>query len=353
MDLGPLVRRVLQEPALQEGHWLEWKSEADLDQRVWQARTARFILGAANRPRPTATGPYEGNAFLLLGVEPGRAVGTNIVDPALVTQALVRYLGSVGPTYSLDYVTIDGVAVAAFTVSPPPTGNRPYLARGTFSGEREEIRDGRIYIRRSGTTAEATAAEIDEMLAERVAARVAAGPMWPMQAEPAWRDGDTIYLRPRRGDKVVTLGPDLFTNLAEMAAIRPPLPEPLPAEVAERVAIFDRLLDLTDAEPYQAVEETWTPLRAIVVEIYEQTGRSLPMPGFKVIDMVTQIAEDGIVEPRWVDVAYPLYYWSTDQTPETLAANPGLAKTYVSLAKALAAALLLTPKPHQDRKESD
>ncbi len=279
-------------------------------------------------------------------------MGTNNVDPALVTQALVRYLGSVGPLYSLDYIPIDGLAVAVFTVPPPPTGNRPYLARGTFSGEREEIRDGRIYIRRSGTTAEATADEIDEMLAERVAARVAAGPMWPMQAEPVWRNGDTIYLRPRRGDKVVTLGPDLFTNLAEMAAIRPPLPEPLPAEIAGRIAVFDRLLDLADAEPYRAVEETWAPLRAIVVELYEQTGRSLPIQGFKVVDMVTQIAEDGIVEPRWVDVAYPLYYWTGEQTPETLAANPGLAKTYILLAKALAAALLLTTKPHEDRERS-
>lgn len=142
MDLGQLVRSVLQDPALQESHWLEWKSEANLGRRVWQARAARFILGAANRPRPAATGPYEGNAFLLLGAEPGRAIGTNVVDPALVTQALVRYLGSVGPTYSLDYIPIDGVAVAVFTVPPPPTGNRPYLARGTFSGEREESATG-------------------------------------------------------------------------------------------------------------------------------------------------------------------------------------------------------------------
>jgi len=353
MDLGHLVQQVLQEPALQEGHWLEWKSEADLRQGVWQARAGRFILGAANRPRPAATGPYDGNAFLMLGVEPGRVMGTNVVDPARITQALVRYLGSVGPHYSLDYVTIDGVAVAVFTVPAPPTGNRPYLARGTFSGEREEIRDGRIYIRRSGTTAEATAAEIDEMLAERVAARVAAGPMWPMQTEPVWRDGNTLHVHKRHGDRVILYEADAYTNLAEMAAIRPPLPEPLPTDVTERVVLFDQLLDLADAEPYQAVKETWAPLRAIVVEIYEQTGRSLPMPGFKVVDMVTQIAEDEIVEPRWVDVAYALYYWSIDQTPETLAATPGLAKTYVSLAKALAAALLLIPKPHRDRKELD
>jgi hypothetical protein len=346
MDLGQLVRRVLHEPALQEGHWLEWKSDADLGQRLWQARAARFILGAANRPRPAATGPYEGNAFLLLGIEPGRVMGTNILDPAKVTQALVRYLGSVGPHYSLDYLTIDGGAVAVFTVPPPSTGNRPYMARGTFSGEREEIRDGRIYIRRSGTTAEATADEIDEMLAERVGARVAAGPMWPMQAESVWRDGNTLHIQKRRGDRVVIYEADLYTNLAEMAAIRPSLPEPLPAEIAGRVAVFDRLLDRAEAEPYQTVEETWTPLRAIVVEVHEETGRSQP---FKVIDMVTQIAEDGIVEPRWVDVAYPLYYWAGEQTPETLAANPGLAKTYVSLARALAAALLLASKPHGER----
>jgi hypothetical protein len=353
MDLGQLVRRVLQEPALQEGHWLEWKSKADLGQGVWQARAARFILGAANRPRPAATGPYEGDAFLLLGVEPGRVIGTNIVDPAKITQALLRYLGSVGPHYSLDYVTNDGLAVAVFTVPPPPTGNRPYLARGTFSQEREEIRDGRIYIRRSGTTAEATAAEIDEMLAERVAARVAAGPMWPMQAEPVWRDGDTLHVHKRHGDRVMIYEADVYTNLAEMAATRPPLPEPLPVEVAERVAVFDQLLDLADAEPYQTVEETWAPLRAIVVEVYEQWVGPLPFQGFKVVDMVTRLAEEGIVEPRWVDVAYPLYYWAGEQTPDTLAMNPGVAKTYVFLAKALAAALMLTPQAHRDRKHRD
>lgn len=64
--------------------------------------------------------------------------------------------------------------------------------------------------------------------------------------------------------------PDLLTNLAEVAATRPPLPEPLPAEIAGRVAVFDRLLDRADAEPYQVVEETWAPLQAIVVDVYER-----------------------------------------------------------------------------------
>jgi hypothetical protein len=65
------------------------------------------------------------------------------------------------------------------------------------------------------------------------------------------------------------------------------------------------------------------------------------MKGFKVVDMVTRMAHEGLMEPRWVDVAYPLYYWPHDQSAETLSATPGVAKSYVALAKSLAAALLL------------
>jgi hypothetical protein len=340
-NLVQLVQLVLSEPAAKETDWLEWKSRADLGQRLWQARAARFILAAANRPRASAAGPYEGQAFLLLGVEPGQAHGTNTVDPAVVEQGLARYLGTVGPAHSLEYVGVQGVTVAVVTVPPSTPGTRPYLARGTLSADRPEIQEGRIYIRRTGISTEASAAEIDEMLAERVATRVAAGPLWPMQAEPAWRDGKTTHVRQQHGDRVVVHAADTFTNLAEMAALRPPLPETLPSDIAQRVAVFDSLLGRADTEPHQAVEAAWSPLRAIAVELYEQRLRPLPFQGFKVVDMVTDLADHGMVEPRWVDVAYPLYYWTGNQSPETLSANPGIAKTYVALAKSLATALLL------------
>jgi hypothetical protein len=343
-DLVQLVQFVLNEPTAKETDWLEWKSRADLRQRLWQARAARFILAAANRPRASAAGTHEGHAFLLLGVEPGQAYGTNTVDPAVVEQGLVRYLGTVGPAHSLEYVEVQGVTVAVVTLPPSTPGTRPYLARGTLSADRPEIQDGRIYIRRSGISTEASAVEIDEMLAERVATRVAAGPLWPMQAEPAWRDGKTIHVRQQHGDRVEIHGPDTFTNLAEMAALRPSLPEALPSDIVQRVAVFDSLLGRADTEPYQAMEAAWSPLRAIAVELYEQRLRPLPFQGFKVVDMVTDLADHGMVEPRWVDVAYPLYYWSIDQTPETLSANPGVAKTYVALAKSLATGLLLAAK---------
>jgi hypothetical protein len=132
-----------------------------------------------------------------------------------------------------------------------------------------------------------------------------------------------------------------------MAAIRPPLPAPLPVEITERVGVFDRLLDPAHTEPHQAVQDAWPPLREITAEAHERRVRPLPFQGYKVVDMVTDMADEGIVEPGWVDVAYPLYYWAIGQTPETLAANPGLAKTYVCLARALAAALLLALEAHR------
>ncbi len=57
--------------------------------------------------------------------------------------------------------------------------------------------------------------------------------------------------------------------------------------------------------------------------------------------MVERLADEGLVERGWVDVSFPLYYWAAEQNPETLRGSDGLAMTYVSLAKALAAALLV------------
>lgn len=344
-NLRNLLESVIGNPSAQETDWLEWKSQADLGERLWQARVARFILGAANRPRISASGPHEGTAFLLLGVEPGRASGTNIVDPAVVEQGLSRFLGNSGPVHHLDYVTIGIASVAVITVPPPTPGHRPYLARGTYSGDRPEIQDGRIYIRRSGRTTEASAAEVDEMLQDRVAVRVAAGPNWPMQAHPAWRDGNTINVQQGRADRIVIHAVDNTINLAEMAANRPNISGTIRPEIQERLAVFDRLLGRADTEPVAAIQEAWTPLRAIVVEVYERTLGPSPFEGIKVIDMVDRLAHSDFVESGWTNVAYPLYYWP--MTDEAERADMGVAKTYLMLAKALATALLLVPESEQ------
>jgi len=89
-----IVQAVLRQQYTQETDWLEWKSDADLSRKVWQARAARFILGAANRARTHLPDLYRGLAFLILGGEPGWAAGTKPIDPAVVGQGLERYLGT-------------------------------------------------------------------------------------------------------------------------------------------------------------------------------------------------------------------------------------------------------------------
>ena len=334
-----LAQWVLEHQTLQETHWLEWKN-VSLGEREWQASAAKFVLGAANRPSSLARTAHGGHAFFLVGVQPGQVVGTPIVDSAVVDAGLARYLGTSGPRYNFNYVTVQGQPVAVVTVLPTATGHRPYLARGSFSKTKLVLQDGRIYIRRSGLTEEATSAEVDDMLTERVAARVIAGPRWPLRPVDAWRDGKTIHLRKERGDKVMIEEADLYSNLVEMASERPELPQQTPEAIRARVeAAFDPLLDLADTEPDRAIEDAWQPLREVTVEVYR--ALLARQPPYKVIDMVAELAVDGRVDSGWVDVAYPLYYWPIDNKVGEPGRNPASARTYVSLAKALATALLL------------
>jgi hypothetical protein len=166
-DLHQLASTVLTATTMHESHWLEWKSAVDLNERGWQGQSRPLHPWAANRPRSLAATAHDGCAFMLLGVEPGRASGTNMVDPAIVDAGLVRFLGRAGPRYVLDYVSLAGVAIAVITVQPTLPGLRPYLSRGSFSDNKPVLRDGGIFIRRGGATVEASSAEIDNMLGER------------------------------------------------------------------------------------------------------------------------------------------------------------------------------------------
>lgn len=358
-----LAQWVLQGQALQESHWLEWKSVADLNQREWQARTAKFILGAANRPAALARAMHDGRAFMLLGLEPGQSAGTAVVDPATVDAGLVRYLGTAGPKYHLNYIALRTTTIAVITVLPTPAGHRPYLSRGSFSGAKPVLQDGRIYVRRTGATQEATATEVDDMLTERISARTAAGSRWPLQPVDAWRDGSRVHVRRERGDEIHLHGPgdhvrgephakivvhdlDDYTKLMQMARDRPGLPPELPPPIHARIAAtFDALLTLADADPARAVQDTWPPLRQLTIEVYHDILGREP---HKVIDMTAELAASGQLEPGWVDVAYPLYYWPIVHEDQGLDTTSSVARTYVSLAAALATALLLAVDSRQE-----
>ena len=178
------------------------------------------------------------------------------------------------------------------------------------------------------------------MLTERVAARIAAGPRWPLQPVDAWRDGRTVHVQLERGDELLVHSPDNYSNLMEMARERPELPGPISLAIQARVgAMFDPLLALADSDPAGAVRDTWEPLRDLAISVYQDF--LVRDPPSKVIDMVQELAAAGHLEPGWVDVAYPLYYWPIEQDYHQLDVTRSAARTYVSLATDLATALLL------------
>src|SRR5579862_2076736 len=98
-QLIDLVQAVIAADAADEKHWLEWKLDADLTAREWQAKCAKFILGAANRELDRAASVVGGCAYLVLGAEPGRLQATAMPDPATLDASLRRYLGTEGPLY--------------------------------------------------------------------------------------------------------------------------------------------------------------------------------------------------------------------------------------------------------------
>lgn len=178
------------------------------------------------------------------------------------------------------------------------------------------------------------------MLTERVSARIAAGPRWPLQPVDAWRDGRTVHVQVERDDKVSIHSAEDHSNLMEMARERPEPPREIPPANTTRVAVtFDPLRSLVAVDPPRAVEDTWEPLRELAVTVYR--GLLAREPPYKVIDMVQELAGDGHLESGWVDAAYPLYYWRIEQEHHELVITPSAARTYINLAADLATALLL------------
>jgi len=107
---------------------------------------------------------------MVLGAEPGRLRTTGLPDSAALTDGLRRFLGDDGPIYSATTVVVEEESIVVFTVEPTEPSSRPYLARGTYSNDRDKVvvQDGRTYIRRPGQTEEASSTELQEMIAERI-----------------------------------------------------------------------------------------------------------------------------------------------------------------------------------------
>jgi hypothetical protein len=143
---GPAARKALVEHLygmanLQETDWLEWKRGYDLTTPAGRARTAKHILGFANRMPDLAERHAGGYAYLLLGVEPGTHHGVDVHDSADLENWLCPYVAddvvfgrrlhdfktallgsrSLGPKAKMALVVdevVPAIAIALATVQP-------------------------------------------------------------------------------------------------------------------------------------------------------------------------------------------------------------------------------------------
>jgi hypothetical protein len=172
-ELRRLVECIRDAPVSeQETGWLEWKSHLDLVDRsvraAVRATLAKGILGFTNREPSEARRSMEGVAYFVVGVEPQKLTGVELVDSADLEAQLEPYVG-VDPRWTPTYVTLDDAHVLVVTVEAPVPGDPPYPARKTFQPQSggSGFDDGTLFIRRGAKTGRATSSEI-AMLVRRV-----------------------------------------------------------------------------------------------------------------------------------------------------------------------------------------
>lgn len=161
--LGALVTAIVLTDAstTQETHWLEWKGPLSLDKREGQFLIAKAILGFANRdPRHAAT-VCEGVAYMVVGAQPGSALGVDPIDSAQLGQGVRKYAN--GPQWSAHYVDHDGASVLVVLVEPPRAGDPIH----TLARQYDKFDEGTIFHRGTGQTEPAGSREV-AMLSQRL-----------------------------------------------------------------------------------------------------------------------------------------------------------------------------------------
>lgn len=158
-DLIDLVEAIAKTDPNNESTWIEWKSHLDLSDKSGHWHMAKHMLGFANRTVSAARAHSAGNAYLVVGAEPGTVGGISPVDHAYLTPKLTRYVGS-EVRWHATYVPVDGQAVLVMRVEPPKYGDPIYPLRAQLDVHPK----GKIFVRRPGATEGADDFEIDQLI---------------------------------------------------------------------------------------------------------------------------------------------------------------------------------------------
>ncbi|MFD0047706.1 helix-turn-helix domain-containing protein, partial [Pseudarthrobacter scleromae] len=177
-----LVKAIRAASTADELDWLEWKSTLDFRpknkaDKSARAHLARAIVGFANRQPDIALRNVEGHGLLVVGVDPEGYHGVEELDSVELERWITPYVGD-GIDWRSTYVHVsdeghDRLPVLIVTVSPPSWGDPIYCIRKEIpppprgeseqGKDRETIREATIFVRRTGRTDRARAADIDRL----------------------------------------------------------------------------------------------------------------------------------------------------------------------------------------------
>ncbi len=167
-ELACLVEAIRDAPAHEpETDFVEWKGPWNIDDAGDRFQTARHLLGFGNRTVLAASSQFEGCAYFVAGAEPGKVVGTIVVDPARIDDQLSKYILPGQPRWTPAYVTVDGNTVLVITVEAPRQGDPIFTLQHGYGS----MSAGRVFVRRHGKTEENNPADMRALEARGMAAR--------------------------------------------------------------------------------------------------------------------------------------------------------------------------------------
>lgn len=157
-----------------EQSWLEWKTSINLRSKEHIATVvAKAIIAFANRDPGDASRHVGGIGILLVGIEPGNAVGVQQVDNSDLEKLLTQYIGDDGPIWQPHWDSYNGATVLIIEVSPPAWGDPPHAFRKDYTSNRKggpSISDGAIFVRHIARSERANHRDVYR-LAERFSKR--------------------------------------------------------------------------------------------------------------------------------------------------------------------------------------
>lgn len=189
-----------------ENEWVEFKAGVDPSTRAGYAHIARAIVAFANRDPARAQRWMDGNAYIIVGLEPGNAPGAVVLDPAIIHDGVNALIAAPAPGWDLEYTTYNTAQVLVVTVEPPKPGDPIHC----ISKAAPNVDNGNIFVRRPGKSDRAKSDDIRrlstrvtsvkrDVLSIDVAATVPAWEglprcTWPENWIEAWIDQERAVL---------------------------------------------------------------------------------------------------------------------------------------------------------------